>query len=57
LVGKPEWKGPLGRPKAQVGENIRMDLTEIVDWIYLAQGSCTRGNEPSGSTKSKKFLD
>jgi hypothetical protein len=41
LVGKPEGKRPLGRPKRRWGDNIKMDLTEIgcdgVDWIDLAQ--------------------
>jgi hypothetical protein len=42
LVGKPEGKRPLGRPRRRWEHNIRMDLTEIewdgVDWIHLAQG-------------------
>jgi hypothetical protein len=42
LVGKPEGKRPLGRPRRRCGDNIKMDLTEIgwdgVDWIELAQG-------------------
>jgi hypothetical protein len=29
LVGKPEGKGPLGRPKCRWEENIRKDLREI----------------------------
>jgi hypothetical protein len=29
LVGKPEGKRPLGRPKRRGVENIRMDLREI----------------------------
>jgi hypothetical protein len=41
LVGKPEGKGPLGRPRRRWMENIKMDLSEIglnvVDWIGLAQ--------------------
>jgi hypothetical protein len=41
LVGKPEGKGPLGRPRRRWVDNIRMDLREIggddVDWIHLAQ--------------------
>jgi hypothetical protein len=40
LVGKPEGKRPLGRPRRWV-DNIRMDLGEAewddVDWIDLAQ--------------------
>jgi hypothetical protein len=41
LVGKPEGKRPLGRPRRRWVDNIKMDLTEIgwdgVDWIELAQ--------------------
>jgi hypothetical protein len=41
LVGKPEGKRPLGRPRRRWGENIKMDLGEIGcdcrDWIELAQ--------------------
>jgi hypothetical protein len=41
LVGKPEGKRPLGRPRRRLMKNIKMDLIEIgmnvVDWIGLAQ--------------------
>jgi hypothetical protein len=41
LMGKPEGKRPLGRPRGRWENGIRMDLTEIswgsVDWIQLAQ--------------------
>jgi hypothetical protein len=41
LVGKPEGKRPLGRPRRRWVNNIRMDLGEMgrgdVDWIGLAQ--------------------
>jgi hypothetical protein len=41
LVGKPEGKRPLGRPRRRWIGNIKMDLLEIavsvVDWIGLAQ--------------------
>jgi hypothetical protein len=41
LVGKPEGKRPLGRPRRRWVNWIRMDLREIglegVDWIRLAQ--------------------
>jgi hypothetical protein len=41
LVGKPEVKRPLGRPRRRWVDNIRMDLGEVgwgdVDWIGLAQ--------------------
>jgi hypothetical protein len=41
LVGKPEGKRPLGRPRRRWEDGIRMDLREIglggVDWIRLSQ--------------------
>jgi len=40
-VGKPEGKGPLGRPGRGWKDNIKMDLQEEecegVDWIDVAQ--------------------
>jgi hypothetical protein len=40
LVGKPEGKRPLGRPRHRWEDNIRMDLREVgwggMDWIDLA---------------------
>jgi hypothetical protein len=41
LMGKPEGKRPLGRPRLRWEDNIRMDLQEVgcecMDWIELAQ--------------------
>jgi hypothetical protein len=41
LVGKPEGKRPLGRPRRRWEDNIKLDLREIRwgsrDWIDLAQ--------------------
>jgi hypothetical protein len=41
LVGKPEGKRPLGRPRRIWEDNIKMDLQEVgggrVDWMELAQ--------------------
>ena len=41
LVGKPEGKRPLGRPRHRWEDNIKMDLQEVgcggVDWVQLAQ--------------------
>ena len=41
LVGKPEGKRPMGRPRRRWVDNIRMDLQEVgcgyMDWIGLAQ--------------------
>jgi len=41
LVGKPEGKRPLGRPRRRWEENIKKDLQEVgcggIDWIEVAQ--------------------
>ena len=41
LVGKPEGKRPLGRPRRRLEDNINMDLQEVgyggMDWVELAQ--------------------
>jgi hypothetical protein len=43
LVGKPEGKRPLGKPRRRWVDNIKMDLKETawdgMDWIDLAQDS------------------
>jgi hypothetical protein len=59
LVGKPEGKRPLGRPRSRWVDNIKIDLREI-GWDGLdrsssgqgpVEGSCEYDNEPSGSIK------
>jgi hypothetical protein len=41
LVGKPEGKTPLGRPRRRWADNIKLGLQEVgcggTDWIELAQ--------------------
>jgi hypothetical protein len=41
LVGRPEGKRPLGRPRRRWDDNIKMDLREMridgASWIQLAQ--------------------
>ena len=41
LVGNPEGKKPLGRPRSSWEDNIKMDLQEVGggrgDWMELAQ--------------------
>jgi len=41
LVGKPEVKSPLGRPRRRWEDNIKMGLQEMgrggIEWIELAQ--------------------
>ena len=42
LVGKPEGKRPLARPRRKWDDNIKMDLQEVgcggMNWMELAQG-------------------
>ena len=42
LVGKPEERRPLGRPRHRWEDNIKMDLREVgwsrgIEWIDLAE--------------------
>jgi hypothetical protein len=41
LVGRPEGKRPLGRPRSRWEDNIKLDLRKIgidgTNWIWLAQ--------------------
>ena len=41
LVGKPEGKRPLGRPRPRWEDNIKMDVQEVgcgdMDWIEVVQ--------------------
>jgi hypothetical protein len=66
LVGKPEGKRPLGRPRRKCVDNIRMDLGGVgwdeVDWIGLVKdrnrwSSCEFGTEPSGSMKCWETIE
>jgi hypothetical protein len=67
LVGKPEGKIPLGRPRYRWVDNIKIDLRQIgwdgMDWIDLAQdrglveGSYEHSDEPLGSIKCWKVLE
>jgi hypothetical protein len=68
LVGRPEGRRPLGRPRHRWEDNILMDLREIgfgdMDWIHWAQDRDrwralvnTVMNLPSGSVKCGEFLD
>jgi hypothetical protein len=67
LVGKPEERRPLGRPRCRWVDSIKIDLREIgwdgVYWIDLVQdrvpmeGSCEHGDESSGSIKCWEVLE
>ena len=62
LVGKPEGKRSLGRPRCRWEDNIKMGLQEVGggrgDWMELAQdrGTCSYGEELSGSINAGNFL-
>jgi len=61
LVGKPDGKKPLGRPRRRWEDNIKMDLQEVgcgdMDWIELVQDrnrwrvTCECGSEPSHNVR------
>jgi len=62
LVGKPEGKTPLGRPRRRLEDNIKMDIQEVGggrgDWMELAQvtGTCGYGEGLSGSINAGNFF-
>jgi hypothetical protein len=61
LVGRPEGRRPLGRPRRRWEDNIKMDQ-EVgwdMDWTEVAQDrdSCECGSEPPGSIKWGEFHD
>jgi hypothetical protein len=61
LVGKPEVKIPLGRPRHRL-DNIKMDLEEVGggcgDWMERAQDRDSwRALVSKGSIKCREFLD
>jgi hypothetical protein len=61
LVGRPEAKRPLGRPRRRWKDNIKLDLREIgIDgakcvWLAPVADSCEHGNEHSFSIKQDIF--
>ena len=58
LVGKPEGKRPLGRPRRRWEDNIKMDLQEVGggrgDWRELTQDG-DWGREIVGTVKEFRF--
>jgi hypothetical protein len=62
LVGKPEGRRPLRKPRRRWLDSIRMDLVEMewgdVDWIRLAQyRDRWRALQPSGSIKCWETME
>jgi hypothetical protein len=66
LVGRPEGKRPLGRPRRMWEDNIKRDFREIgidgANWILLAQERVQwrdfreHGDEPSGSMRKQDIF-
>jgi hypothetical protein len=64
LVGKPEGKRLLGRPRRAWEDNIKTDRkesgwwerTEFV-WLMIVTGCCGHGSKSSGSIKGREFLE
>jgi hypothetical protein len=66
LVGKPEGKRPLGRPRCRGEHSIRKDLREKwggkvwtgFSWLRIGTsgGCCEYGNEPSAYIKGGNIL-
>jgi hypothetical protein len=62
LVGKPEGKRSLGRPRRRWEDNIKMGLQEVEggcgNWMEgQVADTCESGNELSGSVKCGEFLE
>jgi hypothetical protein len=62
LVGKPEGKRPLGRPRCRWEYTYKVDRPEIgwgsVDWLRIGQfvGCGEYGNEHLGSIEFLEFI-
>jgi hypothetical protein len=54
LVGKPEGKRPLGKPRQRWDGMAWMDLAQDKGPV---EGSCEYGNEPSGSIQFWEVLE
>jgi hypothetical protein len=66
LVGKPEGRRPLGRPRRRWEDNIKWNCERLdggawtgLIWLRMGQvaGSCVYGDEPSGSIECGEFLE
>jgi hypothetical protein len=68
LVGKPEGKRPLGRPRRRLVDNKKwiLERWDGMGWYGLdrsgsgygpVEGSCEHGSEPSGSIKFWEVLE
>jgi len=57
LVGKSERRKPLRKPRHRCGNNTIWGLDASGSGQRPVAGSCLHFNEPSGSIKSREFLD
>jgi hypothetical protein len=62
LVGIPEEKRPLGKPRRRWEGNIKADLQEVMCGVWTGLSwfrveNWEHGNELSGSIKCGEFLD
>jgi hypothetical protein len=66
LVGKPEEKRPLERPRRRWVDNTEIDLRDRMGWYGLdrsgsgygqVEGSCEHDDEPSDSLKCWEVLE
>jgi hypothetical protein len=66
VVGRPEGRRPLGRPRRRWEDNIKMDVQEVgwgawtgLIWLRIGTrgSSCECGNEPLGLIKRGEFFD
>jgi hypothetical protein len=68
LLGRPEGKKPLGRPRRRWEDNIKIDVGDIgwdgMDWVDMAEDrdqwrttANTVHGEPSGFIKFREILD
>jgi hypothetical protein len=55
LVGEPDGKRPLGKPRRRWKDNIKIDISAM--GRHGLAGACECGNEPPGSLKCGEFLD
>jgi hypothetical protein len=52
LVGRPEGKRPLGRPRRRWEDKIKLDLRET----GIDEANCEHDNEPSGSIRKQDIF-
>ena len=65
LMGEPEGKGPLGRPRSRWENSVKMDIQQIrlkgvleLFWLTIGiiVGSCEDGNAPWGTVEHEEVF-